>query len=142
MSPTPTSRIAAAKAAATSPSALTAPQVRTLMLAKAAGSALTPANVAVLKLTPMLAAEAAALKLPAAAAGFRIPYFDLRGQPTKFYRVRYVQDTRRGFERTTGKKPLRYAQPSASVTEVYLPPLVRRGFLPVVRSKPRRVSCT
>lgn len=124
MSPTPTSRIAAAKAAATSPSALTAPQVRTLMLAKAAGSALTPANVAVLKLTPMLAAEAAALKLPAAAAGFRIPYFDLRGQPTKFYRVRYVQDTRRGFERTTGKKPLRYAQPTASVTEVYLPPLV------------------
>ncbi len=103
---------------------LTLPQVRQKMLDKLAGSALNPADAKRLGLNPVTAVEAKKLKLAATAAAFIIPYFDLNGKPTKFYRARYVEDTRKGFDALTGKKALRYTQPGDSVTEVYLPPLI------------------
>lgn len=93
------------------------------MLAKLAGSALTEANADAMGLTPATAADMESYGLPAAGA-FIIPYWDLDGDATGFYRARYVEDTRRGFDVVTGKKPLRYVQPSGSATEVYLPPLL------------------
>jgi len=63
--------------------------------------------------------------LPVAAGGFIIPYFDLKGSPTQFWRYRYLEDTRVGtFATQTEEKPLRYAQPGKSINELYLPPLV------------------
>ena len=105
------------------PGALTHTVIEKLMYAKLAGSALEPAQAQAMGLIPTTAAEMDSYGLPAAAA-FVIPYFDLDGQPTDFYRARYVEDTRKGFDALTGKKALRYIQPGNSVTEVYLPPLI------------------
>src|ERR1019366_3603173 len=46
--------------------------------------------------------------------GFKIPYFDFDGKPTKFFRVRYLEDTRTGFTKMTKAKPLRYSQSAGS----------------------------
>lgn len=58
-------------------------------------------------------------------AGFRIPYFDTMGRETEFYRVRYLEDTRKGFLKQTESKGLRYAQPKDSLNEVYMSPQIR-----------------
>lgn len=57
-----------------------------------------------------------------AAKALYLPYFDLEGKVTKFFRVRYL-------EKLPGwagviEKPQRYAQPKGTVNEVYLPPLL------------------
>ncbi len=65
--------------------------------------------------------------LPFPAGGFSIPYFDLSGKVTKFWRYRYLEDYRveGSFDKITqDKKPLRYVQPKGSVNELYLPPLI------------------
>ena len=94
------------------------------MFAKAASSALDPSTVRRLQFRPNTRAASVLAKLPVAAACFVIPYFDLNGKPTKFYRARYLEDTRGGFDRVTGKKPMRYSQPANTVTELYMPPLI------------------
>lgn len=63
-------------------------------------------------------------KLTPAVAGYTIPYFDVNGKKTKFYRVRYVEDTATGFAALAGRKSLRYSQPPNSVNEVYLAPYI------------------
>lgn len=56
-------------------------------------------------------------------AGFAIPYFDLSGKPTAFYRYRILQ--RKGFDALTAEqKRQRYTQPASTAPELYLPPLV------------------
>lgn len=92
------------------------------MLDKLAGSALTEADARKMQVKPCTAEEAKRLKLAAAAACFLIPYFDLRGKPTRFYRARYLEDTRKGFDKVAGKKALRYTQPPDTSTELYLYP--------------------
>lgn len=77
-----------------------------------------------LHLVPHSHDECKALNLPANAAGFIIPYFTLTGAKSKFFRYRYLEDTRQGFERMTGKKPLRYGQTSNTVNEIYFPPYI------------------
>lgn len=110
-------------AAPLKPAGLTRAAVELLMLRKLEGSALTAAHARRLGLIPSTAVEMGSYGLPAAGA-FVIPYFSMEGRPTSFYRARYVEDTRRGFDALTGKKALRYIQPGNSVTEVYLPPLI------------------
>lgn len=56
--------------------------------------------------------------------GMVIPYFDLTGNPTEFWRVRYLEPTQKGFSAATAKKDLRYIQAKGSVNELYLPPLI------------------
>lgn len=106
------------------PAPLTERAVRDLMLTKLAGSLLDARDCLTLKLVPYTAATVRTLKLTVPAACFKIPYFALDGRPTSFFRVRYMEDTRKGFDALTGKKAMRYAQPSETVSEVYLPPLV------------------
>ena len=52
----------------------------------------------------------------------KIPYFDLAGKKTKFFRVRYLGKLP-GFAGLIDK-PQRYAQPKGSLNEVYFPPLL------------------
>jgi hypothetical protein len=94
------------------------------MLDKIGGSALEEFDAGTLGLSPVTAEQAFKLGVPPA-AGFVIPYFDMDGEQTNFYRIRYVEDTRKGFDLVTGKKAMRYCQPGDTVTEVYLPPLVK-----------------
>jgi len=79
-------------------------------------------------------AEAKALKLEALgprevskihtsfkrAPSLKIPYFDLAGKPTKFFRLRYLELN--GVDRLA-RKPMRYAQLPGTAPEVYFPPL-------------------
>lgn len=73
---------------------------------------------------PLTRDDTAALKVKPHAAGFILPYFDLFGSPTKFYRVRFLEDTRKGFAKQTDEKPRRYSQPGGSVNEIYLSPIM------------------
>jgi hypothetical protein len=57
------------------------------------------------------------------AAGFRIPYFDISGKPTAFWRFRYLETTKKGFDQQTAKKDTRYVQPPKTINELYLPPI-------------------
>lgn len=65
--------------------------------------------------------------LPAHRAGVFIPYFDMAGRPTKFFRFRYLEFGHdRGFKALVADqlKQLRYGQPKGSVNEIYLPPFI------------------
>lgn len=90
-------------------------------------SALTVKDAKVLGMRPFTAQDIATKfkDLPAYRAGFEIPYFDLKGKRTKFYRFRYLEyGHHKGFAALVqaNLKRLRYAQPTGTVNEIYLPP--------------------
>lgn len=60
-------------------------------------------------------------------AAFKIPYHDHKGKATGFYRIRYLESTKRGFARATAAKDRRYDQPSAELPQLYLPKLLPKG---------------
>lgn len=97
--------------------------VRQAMLEKLKLSDLTDGDAKTLRFEPYIAADAMKLNLPAAFAGFKLPYFDLEGRLSKFWRFRYLESTKVGFDALTDKKPLRYAQPKRSLNELYVPPV-------------------
>lgn len=68
------------------------------------------------------------MQLPA----LRIPYWDAKGKPTKFYRIRYlaVPSGMAGLV----SKPQRYAQPAGTMNEVYMPPLLTMTWEQVAKS--------
>lgn len=57
--------------------------------------------------------------------GILIPYYNMQGSKTKFWRYRYLrQPPKTGFAKLANTKPLRYVQPKGSLNELYLPPVV------------------
>lgn len=100
-------------------------EVRKAMNKKLSLSALDDHDAKSLHYAPYTAADAGdKLKtLPSYHAGFLIPYFDLEGRLTRFWRYRYLETTKTGFAALTDKKDLRYAQPGKSLNELYLPPV-------------------
>lgn len=69
--------------------------------------------------------DAAPKELPFAEDGFVIPYFDLAGKQTKFFRYRYLKQPKRsGFAGVAKHKAIKYTQPAKTNSELYLPPLV------------------
>lgn len=68
-------------------------------------------------------AETKALGVKHAVQSLLIPYYDLDGKPRPFYRVRYLEKTKKGFATKTKEKEQRYDQPSMA-PEVYFPPLL------------------
>jgi hypothetical protein len=85
-------------------------EVRSRMLVKLAASGLTAQDAKKIKITPMLTPPAAITWPPQKAPGFALPYYDFDGNPTGFYRYRYLEPqlVRNG----AGLKALRYSQPS------------------------------
>jgi len=98
--------------------------VKAAMLEKLSGSLLDPADATKLKFKPLTAADTKALDVPIQAPGFLLPYFTIDGKQSKFWRLRYLEDTRKGFDVLNGRKPLRYVQAKGGVNEVYLAPFV------------------
>lgn len=99
------------------------------MLDKLKDSVLNDRDARTLHLQPILASDTQHLNgLPVYRAGFRIPYFNLQGRESKFYRFRYLEygEAEGGFQALVAgvAKQLRYAQPGNSVNELYLPPFV------------------
>lgn len=86
-------------------------------------SGLSDKVAAKLKLTPLNGPETAALDNNFhAVTSLKIPYFDLDGKQTEFFRVRYLERLP-GFAGLVDK-PQRYAQKAGTLNEVYLPPLL------------------
>src|SRR5882672_3529841 len=98
-------------------------EIHSKMMLKLAGSALDESDARMMKLEPCTRAGARRRGLPSLTECFVIPYFDLKGRETKFYRARFMADTRRGFDKLAGRKALRYGQPPDTITEAYLPPI-------------------
>jgi hypothetical protein len=98
---------------------MTPAQVKAAMLADLARSGLDAKDAALLKIscTPHT--------LNPPAPGYTLTYFDAKGRVIKFYRVRYLEDTRTGFAALSGRKPLRYNQPPKTTCEVYMPPYIK-----------------
>lgn len=96
--------------------------VRAAMLKKLSGSLLTEADAKKMLVKPLTIEQVKQLDVPASVPGFLIPYFSIEGKPTKFWRLRYLEDTRKGFDILSGRKPLRYVQPPGGVNEIYLSP--------------------
>lgn len=61
-------------------------------------------------------------KDPVAVGSVMLPYFDLKGKQTDFYRLRFLEKLP-GFAGIV-QKPQRYWQPPRTLNEVYLPPLL------------------
>lgn len=108
---------------AVAPTGLTPVQITALMRTKLLGSALDAEDARTMRCTPLTKADAARHGLAYIAESFAIPYFDLNGRPKRFFRARYVVDTRKGFDVQAGKKAVKYVQPKGSDPDVYLPPL-------------------
>lgn len=92
-----------------------------LLSEKLEQSALTPKDATLLKFQLLTGSEAAAENLPIHLGGFRIPYFNVDGSPSEFWRFRYLESTLTGFDKATKKKGLRYVQPKGSLNQLYLP---------------------
>lgn len=104
-------------------------EVKTAMQTKLSGSKLTMHDATTLRMHAYTASEVQKRfpTLPAHRAGIFIPYFDIDGRPTKFFRFRYLEyghDT--GFKALVADqlKQLRYGQPKSSANEIYLPPFI------------------
>lgn len=95
------------------------------MLAKLKLSGLEVEDARALGMVPCTARDATALGLSKHYAGFKIPYFDLNGRQTDFFRYRFLEPTKTGWDAVTDKKEQRYTQPVGSVNELYLPPLMK-----------------
>ena len=103
---------------------ITPTELKTLFEHKLASSALSPADGRKMKLQPTLDASTLSATF-SRVAGFKIPYFTPDGEVDKeFYRLRYLEDTRRGFELLSGQKQRRYVQPPNTSVRVYFPPFV------------------
>jgi hypothetical protein len=92
-----------------------------LAQAKLAESGLTGNDAKILKMQAL--PSGAVTKLDASFKPYpalRIPYFDLKGKPDGFYRLRYLGDLN-GFDALRSKQ-IRYVQPAESPPGVYLPP--------------------
>ena len=82
-----------------------------------------PKVIKALGLVAMDAEACTELGIRPVASGFKIPYWDLSGKPTKFFRFRYLEDPRTGFAKL-GKKMQRYGQLAGTLNEAYFPPLI------------------
>lgn len=60
-------------------------------------------------------------------ASFKLPYNNIKGKDTGFYRVRYLETTKKGFAKATSEKDRRYDQPSSELPQLYMPNLLPRG---------------
>ncbi len=94
-----------------------------LVLADLKRSGLGPDDAAAMRLQPGDKDELTVLGLPAFDS-YVIPYLDMRGEPTKFRRWRYLEDTRTPMQVKADKKPLRYVQSGETLPELYFPPQV------------------
>lgn len=73
---------------------------------------------------PITAAELQAARILELRAGFKLPYFNLDGTQSSFFRVRHLEPPV-GFAGTIDpKKVRRYSQPAGTLNEAYLPPFI------------------
>lgn len=101
--------------------------LKELAKAKWASSGIDDEAAKALKFKALTADEVVALHDRFHPVGaLHLPYFDLAGAPTGFYRIRYLEPLP-GFA-GAAEKPQRYAQAPGTLNEVYLPPLLKESW--------------
>jgi hypothetical protein len=104
-------------------------EAEALSLARAhwQASGLTDEHAKKLRFRPLAANETTELnpKFHAVRA-LHIPYFDLSGKPTEFFRIRYLEKLP-GFA-GLAEKQQRYAQPAGTLNEAYFPPILDQSW--------------
>jgi hypothetical protein len=117
--------------------------VRQLMLADLARSGLDEKDAKRLRCKPLTADETLALLQSESdllhLAAYQLPYFDLSGEPTDFWRVRFLEPLH-VLDGKGKKKLLRYLQPKNSKPQAYFPPYV--DWLRVATDPSRAVVIT
>lgn len=88
-------------------------------LAKLRASGLDEDDAKLLRMEPLTKAEIEARGLGLSERGFQIPYFNWSGEPTGFWRFRFLTEVK-----DAEKKTVRYIQPPGTLNEVYAPPLI------------------
>jgi hypothetical protein len=112
-----------------------------LARAKWQSSGLKDEHAKALKLLPMDGAKVKALAANfLEVASLKIPYFDLDGRTTTFYRLRYLEKPT-GFA-GVAEKPQRYAQPAGTLNQVYLPPLLEKSWSDIAQDASVRIYFT
>lgn len=115
--------------------------VKKLAAAKWASSGITDAQAKKLRLQPLTGEETRKLNAAFHPVGsLLIPYFNADGKPTKFYRIRYLENPP-GFAGVV-KKPQRYAQVPGSLNEVYLPPLLESSWSDIFKDTDTAIYIT
>src|SRR5690606_15546242 len=99
-------------------------QITKKVLEDLARSGLGKKDLKKLDIIPTTGEDAVKLGLTFKAAGYVIPYWTLDGKKTKFFRYRYLEDVRSGFQKKTKSKPRRYEQPPSTPPEAYFPPYI------------------
>lgn len=113
---------------------MTEPSVIELAKAKWHSSGLTNPHAKKIGLRALDGAATAKLAANFHPVGaLQIPYFNLDGLATGFYRVRYLEPLP-GFAGVV-EKPQRYAQPAKTINEAYLPPLFDKPWKEVAADK-------
>jgi hypothetical protein len=102
-----------------------------LARAKWTSSGLTETHAKKLQLRALTGEEVAALGVNKAWPGLRIGYFTSDGRPTNFCRIRFFDEKRTGFA-AQAVRPQKYGQPTGTLNEVYLPPLLPRPWREVL----------
>ena len=93
--------------------------------AKIEESKISPDEAKKLCFTP-LSADKIPKGTPFQEPGILIPYFDIRGKKSDFWRLRYLKQPEvKGFAKHAKIKPLKYVQPTNTLNELYLPPLLK-----------------
>jgi hypothetical protein len=113
-------------------------EVRAAMFADLARSGLTPAHATKMMLQP-ITCEQLEDKYPTLtrmpAAGYLIPYPNLKKKATDFYRFRYLgEPVHRGFAALTEHKLQRYIQPPDTLPKLYLAPTAAWNWETVLQS--------
>lgn len=104
-----------------------ASEIKALAKEKWSSSGISDATAKKLGLRALTGAEVAKLAPNFHPVGsLLIPYFDLKGKPTKFYRIRYLEELP-GFAGQV-EKPQRYSQPADTINEVYYPPILKKSW--------------
>lgn len=103
--------------------------------AKLASSGIDAATAKKLGYRHLSATETKALGVKHPIQSMLIPYYGLDGKARKFYRVRYLESTKKGFAKQTKEKDQRYDQPSMA-PEVYFPKLLDWGKYLADTSRP------
>jgi hypothetical protein len=105
------------------------------------GSGLDELHAAKMQLVPLEAEETAELWSGCIkAAAVKIPYFDLDGKHTKFFRVRFLGPLPGHLAHL--EKPPRYSQAPGTINEVYLPPLLTDTWADIAKDPTRTIWIT
>lgn len=93
------------------------------MLGDLKRSGLGEHEAAEMKLTPLSEQQVYDL-FKIRATAYKIPYFDIVGKPTSFFRIRLLSAPKGRFAADQQKKPLRYLQPKNTEPQLYFAPFV------------------